>query len=352
MPLGPHAVLWALVYHADKDGCCHPGSELLAFEAASSTPRAVRNWMAELEEAGWVKVERGTGRGNPSKYRLLIPQKEEARSSFPSASAPTSPPPLIINEEPRSPFVDPSEEQPPRKGEQSSRKGEQSSLKGEHYSKPPTPPLEEEQPKNSPGTTASCTTRDPQPHQGPGSLSLGGGEPPPPPSSPQQSAKAREEAPPRDPAHSAGTRPAPQPQVNGAVVGVGSELVSDPAPTSPPSQAHPPASELGLAPELGPTPELGLAAEPSPTSEPEPSSIFEREPGSIPEAPQAPAATPALRAPTPSNKPSPQERLDALLGTFGHSSPFGRPTLPPIPAPVPGRSARPHKPNHTNRKTR
>ncbi len=303
MPLGPHAVLWALVYHADKDGWCHPSSELLAFEAASSTPRAVRNWMAELEEVGWVKVERGTGRGNPSKYRLLIPPKGESRSPFTQTQALASDPLPSTKEEPRSPFTDPKEEhcspfmnlkEEPRSPFVSPSE-EQCSRKGEHYSLPPTPPLEEEQSKNNPGNIASCNARDPKPQQDGSWRSLGGGEPPLPPNCLQEPPRASEEAQPSDPAHSAGSRPASK--VNGAVVGEDQRPKPDPAPTSPPP------------------------------SDPAPSQDH-----------------------APAHKPSNHERLSALMGMFGHKkpsdAPLGPPTLPK-PASVPGPSARP--PKHTRK---
>lgn len=59
--------------HANAQGLCFPGVERLA-NALGLKARQTKNLRKELVVAGWLElVSRGTGRGNPSTYRLAFP---------------------------------------------------------------------------------------------------------------------------------------------------------------------------------------------------------------------------------------------------------------------------------------
>jgi hypothetical protein len=308
---GPKLLALVLAGHADREGCCFPSISILSQETSGSE-RSVQGWLKSLADAGWVMATLGGGRGRRTDYRLTAPNpaavagfgsaKDDHGDANPATAAgfevpsgaheDTNPAAIapFVDENPAAiaPFMDENPATVARNPATVARNPAD-------FSKPPTPPVEEEQPKNNPGNIASCNARDPQPQQDGSSLSLGGGEPPLPPSCIQEPPRASEEAQPSDPAHSAGSRPAPK--VNGAVVGEDQRPKPDPAPTSPP--------------------------------------------------PSDPASS---QVHAPAHKPSNHDRLSALMGMFGHKkpsdAPLGPPTLPKL-ASVPGPSARP--PKHTRK---
>ncbi|WP_339949041.1 helix-turn-helix domain-containing protein [uncultured Albimonas sp.] len=72
--LSAKMLAWALAEEfADNDtGACHPCVETLA-EALALSTRQVRRAVRELEEAGWLAVDRASGRGRSSTYQLTFP---------------------------------------------------------------------------------------------------------------------------------------------------------------------------------------------------------------------------------------------------------------------------------------
>jgi hypothetical protein len=74
-------MLLALAWHADDDGLCWPSLDMLARECRISVRQAQR-LIAHLEAGGHIQVERGTGRGNASRYTVKGDiQRERVTSS-------------------------------------------------------------------------------------------------------------------------------------------------------------------------------------------------------------------------------------------------------------------------------
>lgn len=64
-------VLLAIADHADDDGRAFPGMAKIAAKACCSE-RGARGVIRRLEEAGWLRTERGGGRGGTSVYHVLM----------------------------------------------------------------------------------------------------------------------------------------------------------------------------------------------------------------------------------------------------------------------------------------
>ena len=68
-------VLVAFARHADAQGRCWPSQQLIADQVRLKR-RQVINLIASLCRSGWLKVEhRGSGPGNSTRYRVVIPDK-------------------------------------------------------------------------------------------------------------------------------------------------------------------------------------------------------------------------------------------------------------------------------------
>ena len=79
--------VWALLqrYAGSIDGTAFPGKTALAAALDAST-RSVRNWLAELERAGWIEVERrtdGSGRTTSNRYHLRGTPAGQTGTLFP-----------------------------------------------------------------------------------------------------------------------------------------------------------------------------------------------------------------------------------------------------------------------------
>ena len=103
-------VLMSLAFHTNpNDGRCFPSIGLIQTETRLSD-RAVQIALRALDEKGYISIQTGTGRGNPSHYRLNMDLKIIARKGERASSI------------------------GPEKGERDSGKGESGSEKGERDS--------------------------------------------------------------------------------------------------------------------------------------------------------------------------------------------------------------------------
>src|SRR5690349_14654500 len=66
-----YLVMLCIAEFANPNGYAFPAVDTLA-EWAHMAPRSVQRYLAELEDAGELRIERGVGRGNISHYWLLV----------------------------------------------------------------------------------------------------------------------------------------------------------------------------------------------------------------------------------------------------------------------------------------
>lgn len=65
-------VLVCLASHSNDDGqSCFPSIPRIA-KMTRRSERTVQRAIVSLEEGGWLTVERGTGKGNPSQYAINV----------------------------------------------------------------------------------------------------------------------------------------------------------------------------------------------------------------------------------------------------------------------------------------
>lgn len=94
-PSGAKFVLVALADHADADGHCYPGQEVLAAKTGQSA-RSVRAHLAALEEAGWIArtKRRKAGKQTSDAYNLVWARAEaqgpKTESPAPQAENPAA----------------------------------------------------------------------------------------------------------------------------------------------------------------------------------------------------------------------------------------------------------------------
>lgn len=82
--LGSRLVLLAIASHANREGkCAFPTVATLSLEARLSE-REVRYCIQALEERGELRIQRGIGRGNPSRYELphVLPWLEAVNNKY------------------------------------------------------------------------------------------------------------------------------------------------------------------------------------------------------------------------------------------------------------------------------
>lgn len=75
------AIMWVLADHASDEGYCFPGRALLSKEVGISE-RHLRLNLQALEREGWLRMELGNGRGNPTKYQLNVPKIRREATEF------------------------------------------------------------------------------------------------------------------------------------------------------------------------------------------------------------------------------------------------------------------------------
>jgi hypothetical protein len=141
------SVLLAIIWHSGKhDADCWPSIDLLAQETRVSD-RSVQGALRALKVQGWIfMIEKGTGRGKPSTYRVNKGRfaKGEAPSPIPTEKGePPAPFPTVKGEadspitkrkgEPPAPFSE------PERVKSTTVKGEICALKGEICAEPPDP---------------------------------------------------------------------------------------------------------------------------------------------------------------------------------------------------------------------
>lgn len=132
--MGPaKAVLIVLADHVDQDGWCWPTVARLGFRAGCDV-RSVQRGLRQLEQAGLVRIEAGTGRGHASRYRLLhnLDEHQEAASKRTNGT---------VNGDTQSPIEKgdalPPIIQEPLKGDSKPLKGDTQSRKGDTQSPEP-----------------------------------------------------------------------------------------------------------------------------------------------------------------------------------------------------------------------
>jgi len=75
-------VLVAFARHASDQGQCWPSQQLIAHQVRLKR-RQVVNLIASLLKSGWLKVERrGSGPGNSTRYRVVVPNKCATQCTF------------------------------------------------------------------------------------------------------------------------------------------------------------------------------------------------------------------------------------------------------------------------------